>query len=104
MREEYSLRDYCRGNQFETVICELCGTVFLPDAPGLTVCSFECYEAHQDGRPKPKVTYRLNESRVEPPRPKPQTGPDDNPLNDDELWAARARYWQAIESKSPGRK
>jgi len=105
MREEYSLRDYHKRNQAEPVICELCGSVFLPDAPGLTVCSLDCYDAHEAGRPKQKVrTYRINESRPEAPRPKPQTRPEDNPLADDELWAARAKYWQGTESRSPARK
>src|SRR5262249_13777235 len=105
MREEYSLRDYHRSNRREPVICELCGTVFLPDAPGLTVCSLECFNTHEADRQKPKVrTYHIGESRPEPPKPKPQLGPEDDPLDDDELWAARAKYWQSIEAESPARK
>src|SRR5262249_52467457 len=104
MREEYSLRDYHKRNT-EPVVCELCGIVFVPEAPGLTVCSLECFNAHEADRPKPKVrTYHIGESRPEPPRPKPPAGPEDDPLDDDELWAARANYWQAMEAKSVGRK
>jgi CRISPR-associated protein Cas1 len=104
MRQEYSARDYHKRNKTEPRACDYCGTLFLPDAPGLLFCSIDCFEAYEAGKTKPKVrTCRLNESRPEPPRPKPNVAKDDSP-GDDELWAARAEYWKGQEKKSTARK
>jgi CRISPR-associated protein Cas1 len=102
MREEYSAPDYLNQKLLEPIFCKQCENVFLPDAPGLEFCSVDCYEQSSATQKKPKrKVYRKDEARPKPPAHKPEASTIDDFISDDELWAARARYWQSQCDSEP---
>ena len=102
MREEYSVSDFLNQDETDPIACQQCSKLFLPDAPGLRFCSVDCYEQWRTSKSKPKgKTFRRNEQRPKAPARKRELPPEEDSKSDDDLWAARAQYWQGQQDSNP---
>jgi CRISPR-associated protein Cas1 len=102
MQEKYTVSDYLHQGHVDPVACEVCNKLFLPEAPGLKFCSIDCYEqlkSTTQGK-STRLTYKKNETRPKPVKFTSEPILEDDPYNDDELWAQRAKYWEGDQSES----
>jgi CRISPR-associated endonuclease Cas1 len=102
MREEYTVSDYLHQKHTDPVACTVCNKLFLPEAPGLSFCSIDCYEqSRSKSKNKSKhLKYKRNEARTKPIKATLEPVIQDDPVDDDEMWAARAKYWEGEQSNT----
>lgn len=102
MREEYTVSEYLHQGPIDPVACEVCNALFLPEAPGLSFCSVDCYEQLKNkakGKAK-RIRYKRNQARPKPVTSNPEPIIGDASYDDDMLWAERARYWEGEQSET----